>query len=55
MLLRNLKYHPDQLDGAKIKEQFEEFDRIYPHQNSDDFKFLEEQPPRKIEISKAIV
>lgn len=51
MLLRNVKYHPDQLDESKIKAQFADFDRIYPHQDSEEFKFMEEQPPRKTEIS----
>lgn len=42
MLLRNVKYHSDQLDEEKIRTQFAEFDRLFPNKESDEFNFIVE-------------
>lgn len=57
MLLRNVKYHSDILNEQNIRDQFTEFERIYnkPQTSLDEFSFLVEQPPKKLEISKSVI
>jgi len=57
MLLRNVKYHSNILDEQRIRDEFEKFDLKYNHipHNPEEFNFIVEQPPKKLEISKALV
>jgi len=57
MLLRNAKHYRNILDEQKIRDQFAEFDSIYSVKghNTEEFKFLSEQPPKKLEISKSLI
>lgn len=57
MLLRNAKHYRNVLDEQKIRDQFNQFDAVYSGkgQNNDEFKFLMEQPPKKLEISKSVI
>lgn len=57
MLLRNAKHYRTILDDQQIRDEFAEFDKLYTNrnQNTSEFRFLSEQPPKKLEISRSLV
>lgn len=56
MLLRNVKYHKGILNEQRIRDEFQQFEATFSSvPESNEFAFLVEQPPKKLEISRAVI
>jgi len=57
MLLRNCKFHPEVLNEDNIKTDFDHFDKVFESRNDkdEDYKFVVEQPPQKLEITSRLL
>lgn len=60
MLLRNVGHFPDKLDKQRITDEFDHFDQVFEQIDSSQDEgltcsFVEEQPPRKLEVSSTVL